>query len=256
MKKILFITGKLAEKGLKTVIDSIEDKKFSYEIRNLNVNVAALLTTDMIERRIGDVNDFDEIIIPGRVRGDIKSLEKQLSKTITRGPDELKDLPLLFGAKPVKYDLSKFETSIFGEITDALNMTVDQVIEKAEFFRSEGADVIDVGCLPNKHFPHLEEIVQELKNRNFYVSIDSHNTDELIRGSKAGADYLLSIKSETYHILENLDSYPILIPTDNDITEFYKLIDRALDDELIFIADPILDPISVSYTHLTLPTRS
>ena len=74
MKKILFITGKLAEKGLKTVIDSIEDKKFSYEIRNLNVNVAALLTTDMIERRIGNVNDFDEIIIPGRVRGDIKSL--------------------------------------------------------------------------------------------------------------------------------------------------------------------------------------
>ena len=65
MKKILFITGKLAEKGLKTIIDSIEDKKFSYEIRNLNVNVAALLTTDMIERRIGDVNDFDEIIIPG-----------------------------------------------------------------------------------------------------------------------------------------------------------------------------------------------
>ena len=95
MKKILFITGKLAEKGLKTVIDSIEDKKFSYEIRNLNVNVAALLTTDMIQRRIGDVNDFDEIIIPGRVRGDIKSLEKQLSKIITRGPDELKDLSLI-----------------------------------------------------------------------------------------------------------------------------------------------------------------
>ena len=90
MKKILFITGKLAEKGLKTVIDSIEDKKFSYEIRNLNVNVAALLTTDMIERRIGDVNDFDEIIIPGRVRGDIKSLEKQLSKTTLGVPMNLK----------------------------------------------------------------------------------------------------------------------------------------------------------------------
>ena len=100
MKKILFITGKLAEKGLKTVIDSIEDKKFSYEIRNLNVNVAALLTTDMIERRIGDVNDFDEIIIPGRVRGDIKSLEKQLSKTITRGPDELKDCLLYTSPSP------------------------------------------------------------------------------------------------------------------------------------------------------------
>ena len=79
MKNILFITGKLAEKGLKTVLDGIEEKKFKYEIKNLNVNVAALLTTDMIERRIGDVSQFDEIIIPGRVRGDIERLVR-LSK--------------------------------------------------------------------------------------------------------------------------------------------------------------------------------
>ena len=248
MKNILFITGKLAEKGLRTVIESMEDKDFTYEIRNLNVNVAALLTTDMIARRIDDVQSFDEIIIPGRVRGDLELLEKTINKKIIRGPDELKDLPIIFGAKPVKYDLSKFETSIFGEITDALNMSVEEVIKKAEYFRTEGADVIDIGCLPNKEFPHLEEIVQELKNRNFYVSIDSHNTDELIRGSKAGADYLLSIKDESYHILDNLDSYPILIPTDNNMKNFYSLIDRAINDKLTFIADPILDPISYGFT--------
>ena len=248
MKNILFITGKLAEKGLRTVIESIENKDFTYEIRNLNVNVAALLTTDMIERRIGNIDSFDEIIIPGRVRGDLESLKENINKKIIRGPDELKDLPTLFGASPVKYDLSKFETSIFGEITDALNMTVEEVIKRAEYFRLEGADVIDIGCLPNKKFPHLEEIVQELKNRNFYVSIDSHNTEELIRGSKAGADYLLSIKDETYHILENLDSYPVLIPTDNNMPNFYKLIDRAVQDKLTFIADPILDPISYGFT--------
>ena len=248
MKNILFITGKLAEKGLRTVIESIENKDFTYEIRNLNVNVAALLTTDMIERRIGNIDSFDEIIIPGRVRGDLESLKENINKKIIRGPDELKDLPTLFGASPVKYDLSKFETSIFGEITDALNMTVEEVIKRAEYFRLEGADVIDIGCLPNKKFPHLEEIVQELKNRNFYVSIDSHNTEELIRGSKAGADYLLSIKDETYHILENLDSYPVLIPTDNNMPNFYKLIDRAIQDKLTFIADPILDPISYGFT--------
>ena len=108
MKSILFITGKLAEKGLKTVIESIDDKSFTYEIRNLNVNVAALLTTDMIERRIGDVSSFDEIIIPGRVRGNLDELKNKINKKITRGPDELKDLPTLFGEKPVKYDLSKF----------------------------------------------------------------------------------------------------------------------------------------------------
>ena len=104
MKNILFITGKLAEKGLRTVIESIENKDFTYEIRNLNVNVAALLTTDMIERRIGNIDSFDEIIIPGRVRGDLESLKENINKKIMRGPDELKDLPTLFGASPVKYD--------------------------------------------------------------------------------------------------------------------------------------------------------
>ena len=34
----------------------------------------------MIERRIGNVDGFDEIIIPGRVRGDIKILEKHKKK--------------------------------------------------------------------------------------------------------------------------------------------------------------------------------
>ena len=80
MKNILFITGKLAEKGLRTVIESIENKDFTYEIRNLNVNVAALLTTDMIERRIGNIDSFDEIIIPGRVRGDLESLKENINK--------------------------------------------------------------------------------------------------------------------------------------------------------------------------------
>ena len=248
MKKILFVTGKLAEKSLKTVLEAMNNNEFEYEIRNLHVNVAALLTTEMIQRRIGDVKDFDQIIIPGRVRGDIEDLKMKLNTEIIRGPDELKDLPTIFGEKPLKYDLSKFETSIFAEITDALNLTVEEVIEKAEFYRSEGADVIDIGCLPNKKFHHLSEIIQELKLRNFYVSVDSHNLDELKIGSKAGADYLLSIKDESYHILEELDSYPILIPTDNNMKEFYKLIERAEKDKLTYIADPILDPISYGFT--------
>ena len=52
-ERILFITGKLAEKNLKRVLDNMGDVNFSYEIRNLNINVAALLTTDMITRRLG-----------------------------------------------------------------------------------------------------------------------------------------------------------------------------------------------------------
>ena len=53
-EKILFITGKLAERSLKRVINEMGKLPFDYEIRNLNISVASLLTTQMIERRIGD----------------------------------------------------------------------------------------------------------------------------------------------------------------------------------------------------------
>ena len=101
-EKILFITGKLAERSLKRVINEMGELPFDYEIRNLNISVASLLTTQMIERRIGDVSSFDKIIIPGRTRGDISILSKKLKVDFVRGPEELKDLPNLFGKESFK----------------------------------------------------------------------------------------------------------------------------------------------------------
>ena len=245
---ILFITGKLAEKNLKKILDCIEEKDFSYEIRNLNINVAALLTTEMIYRRIGNVDNFSKIILPGKVRGDIDELAKKLKIKIERGPEELKDLPVMFGGNPLKYDLSKYEVHIFAEITDAPNMKIQEIISMANYYRDNGADIIDIGCLPNKSFPHLSETIQELKRQDFYVSIDSHLDKELILGGKSGADYLLSIKSDNFYILDEVDSYPILIPKDGDMISLYDCIDRCIENKRIFIADPILDPINYGFT--------
>ena len=247
-KNILFITGKLAEKNLKKILDCIEEKDFSYEIRNLNINVAALLTTEMIYRRIGNVDNFSKIILPGKVRGDIDELAKKLKIKIERGPEELKDLPVMFGGNPLKYDLSKYEVHIFAEITDAPNMKIQEIISMANYYRDNGADIIDIGCLPNKPFPHLSETIQELKRQDFYVSIDSHLDKELILGGKSGADYLLSIKSDNFYILDEVDSYPILIPKDGDMVSLYDCIDRCIENKRIFIADPILDPINYGFT--------
>ena len=61
------------------------------------------------------------------------------------------------------------------------------------YVRVEGADVIDLGCLPATPFPHLEDAVRELKARGFAASVDSADPDELRRGAAAGADYLFSL---------------------------------------------------------------
>ena len=61
---------------------------------------------------------------------------------------------------------------------------------------AEGADVIDLGCLPDTPFPHLEEAVQALKAQGWLVSVDSGDPGELRRGARAGADFLLSLTEE------------------------------------------------------------
>ena len=247
-ENILFITGKLAEKNLRRVLDQIEDKEFNFVIRNLSINVAALLTTDMIKRRIGNTQGFTKLILPGRVRGNIEDLSKKLNIEVLRGPDELKDLPTLFGRKSLDFDLSKYEISIFAEITDAPNLSVSEILDIATSYRNDGADVIDIGCLPNVKFNHLSETVQELKKHDFYVSVDSHDNDELITGGKSGADYLLSIKSDNMFILDEVESNPVLIPHNGDMNTLFNAIEKCIELKKTFIADPILDPIHFGFT--------
>ena len=71
--------------------------------------------------------------------------------------------------------------------------------------RKAGADVIDLGCLPDTPFPHLEESVRALKaaGPSRSASIPPIRR-ELSRGAKAGADFLLSLDETTLDIAEGL----------------------------------------------------
>ena len=48
-----------------------------------------------------------------------------------------------------------------------------QMVARAARSLAEGADVIDLGCLPGMPFPHLEEAVEALNGEGFKVSVDS-----------------------------------------------------------------------------------
>lgn len=52
MDHIVFLTGRLAEKSLTRVLDSMAPTPFSWEIREIGLQVAALMTADMIRRRV------------------------------------------------------------------------------------------------------------------------------------------------------------------------------------------------------------
>ena len=194
LEHILFLTGKLAEKRLTRILEEISPDEFSYEIQNIGVSVAALMTAQMIGRRLKGIDTYDRVIVPGLCRGDLNQLSEEKGITFERGPIDLKDLPAHFGKKGKVTSLDMFDVAIFAEIVDAPMVNIDTILNKAEKYREDGADVIDIGCLPDTPFPHLEETIKTLKTAGFVVSIDSLETDDLIRGGRAGADYLLSLK--------------------------------------------------------------
>lgn len=248
-ESILFLTGKLAEKSLHHVLASMQPTPFKYRVNQIGVSVAALMTPELIARRLSDVGDADKIIVPGLCSGDLEPLEDKYGVPVLRGPEDLKDLPQYFGHQGKTPDLSKYDVAIFAEIVDAPHLNVDGILARAEHYKKQGANVIDLGCLPNTPFPHLVDAIRALKAQGFKVSVDSLTPDELLLAGKSGADYLLSLTEKTLWIAKEVESTPVLIPAKSgNLSSLYRAIEAMQAMGKPFIADAILDPIPFGFT--------
>ena len=243
-ENILFLTGKLAENSLHKVLAEMQPAGFDYQVAQLGISVAALMTPEFIARRLPDARGADRVVVPGLCRGDLAPLAEKYGVPVDLGPEDLKDIPQYFGHGGKAPDISRYGTRIFAEIVEAPQLDVPDILACAERYREQGADVIDLGCLPNTLFPHLEETVQALKSSGFEVSVDSLLPEELLRGGRAGADYLLSLTEKTLWIADEVASTPVLIPArPGSLPSLYRAIGAMQARGRAFIADPILDPI-------------
>lgn len=246
---VLFLTGRLAEPRLRRVLEGLGETPFSWEIRQMGVQVAALMTPEIIRRRLGSVAGVSKVILPGRVRGDLAPLADFFGVPFERGPEELDDLPAHLGRKGPPPDLSRYECRIFAEIVEAPELTVEAILARARALAAQGADVIDLGCLPGRPFPHLEEAIAALKAEGFCVSIDSGDLDELRRGARAGADFLLSLSEDTLALAFESAAVPVLIPArPGDLESLVRACERLAQAGKPYLADPILDPIHFGFT--------
>ncbi len=251
-EKLLFVTGKLAEKSLNKVLQEIQTQtrknpnppQFKFRVEQIGVSVAALMTPDLIARRLKNTHNANKMILPGLCQGDLSQLHRQFGIPVERGPNDLKDLPQYFGQQGLTPDLSQYSVQIFAEIVDAPHLTVDEIVAKATLFQAQGANVIDLGCLPGRPFLHLADAVKALKAAGFKVSVDSMQADELLLAGKAGADYLLSLTEKTLWIADAVQATPVLIPSKpGNMASLYRAIETCLKKGKPFIADAILDPI-------------
>jgi dihydropteroate synthase len=247
-ERLLFLTGHLAEPRLRRLLTGLGETHFTWNVENIGVKVAALMTEPIVVRRLSRPVQADRVIFPGRAALDPAHLSQEFGVAFERGPDEIADLPRRLGAAGGQPDLSRHTVRIFAEIVDAPLLSLEALIERARVFRAQGADVIDLGCRPGAPFPHLEEAVRHLK-QDGAVSIDSGDPAELRRGAIAGADFLLSLTEATLDIRDGTDAVPVLIPTTlGDVDSLFRAAATAAARGIPCLLDPILDPIHFGFT--------
>ena len=247
-ERIIFLTGHLARARLEKVLAETGDLDFAWTVVDIGVKVAALMTEAIIARRLPRPVDASRVVVPGRCRADLARLSAEFGVAFERGPDELKDLPAYFGKHGRGLDLSRHDMRIFAEIVDASALGVDAIVARAAAMRAAGADVIDLGCLPDTPFPHLEEAVRTLRAEGYAVSVDSADSDELRRGGGAGAQFLLSLTETTLDIATETGATPVLIPASHgDLPSLLRAAQAADKRGIAAIFDPILDPIHFGF---------
>ncbi len=245
----LFLTGHLAEPHLRRVLGELEPLGFDYEVLDIGLSVAGLMTADMIARRVRDPRGADRVMVPGLCAGDLDAVGRRLGVPVVRGPEDLKDLPEFFGRGGRPVDLSRYDVRIFAEIVDAPDLGVEGILERAARYAEDGADVIDLGCLPGRAFEHLEQAVAALKEAGHAVSVDSLESEELLRGGRAGADYLLSLTEASLWIADEVEAVPVLIPqAPGDLESLARACTAMIERGRPFFADPVLDPIHFGFT--------
>lgn len=247
-ERIAFLTGHLAQPRLEKVLAGMQSPGFAWSVINVGVKVAALMTEAIISRRLPRPVDATRIMVPGRCRADLDRLSAEFGIPFERGPEELKDLPAYFGKGGRDLDLTRYDIRIFAEIVDASALVTAAILTRARAMRAAGADVIDLGCLPDTPFPHLPEGVRALRAEGFVVSVDSADPQELCIGGKAGAQFLLSLTEHTLDIAADTGATPVLVPASHgDLASLLRAAEAADRRGIKAMLDPILDPIHFGF---------
>ncbi len=247
---LLFVTGRLAEASLREVVERIATTiGFRYEIVVPGIQVAALLHTNLLMKRLTVPHAIDRVIVPGWCQGDLTLLAQHFGKPFERGPRDLHDLPEYLGlGKRRNADLSRYSIDIIAEINHATRMPLADILREAKSMVASGANLIDVGGVPGESSPRITEIVAALRSEGIRVSIDSFDRHEVEQAVHAGAELILSCNHSNVDWVTLLETEIVVIPdTPRDLESLDRLIERLQSENVRFRVDPIIEPIGMGF---------
>src|SRR5262245_1334188 len=247
---VLFVTGRLAEQPLRRIVNEIAGSEgFVPEVAVLGISVAALMHVEFVRRKLRVQAHVDRVIVPGWCQGELAQLESHFGKPFERGPKDLHDLPEYFGQRERRpVDLSQFDIEILAEINHAPRLTDVEILVQAEEYRRDGADVIDVGCIPGERWARAAVVTRLLRDRGFRVSIDSFDHQEVEDAVAAGAELVLSVNATNCSWAAKLPAELVAIPDDpHDLSSLAPTIETLRNSGARFRIDPIIEPIGFGF---------
>ena len=123
------------------------------------------MTEEIIARRLPRPLEADRVILPGRCRADLAALTPEFGVPFERGPDEIADLPAYLGRGGARAGSLAPRHAHLRRDRRCVDAERRRDASRARGAARRGADVIDLGCLPDTPFPHLEEAVAALQAR-------------------------------------------------------------------------------------------
>ncbi len=248
MPRYLFVTGKLAAQSLSDTLKTMS-RNLEYELTILPISVAALMDTCFIEKHLASAIGCDKVILPGLCKGDLELIEDKLGVEVIRGPKSLKDIPACFGMARQLEGYGAHRVKILAEIVDAYQLSLDDILARASYFKASGADIIDLGCPLKGGFPDIESVIKALKAKGFLVSVDSFNAEDILKADQAGADFLLSVNSQNIELARRLRCKVVVIPDfDQGLESLERNITKLEAWHIPYIIDPVLNPIGFGFT--------
>ena len=248
--KILFVTGKLAEPALLAVLKELAPLRgFEADVATLPISVAALMTPQWVTRHLVVPPGVDRVILPGHCQGDLRALEEAAGVPVEAGPKDLRDLPGFFGEKNRGLEgYGSFDIEILAEINHAPRLSSVELIAAAHKFQSNGADVIDLGCVPGSRWLAIGDVVSELKRQGMRISVDSFDPEEVHDAVKAGAELVLSVNATNRESAPSWGVEVVVIPDEpGSLSGLAETVDFLNAHQVRFRIDPVLDPIGFGF---------